>query len=486
MPQTIGLDRDDGIPSIRAKLESARGEPLEVVVPDGLEALRSPLGMRLLGRHLRRSGLRASICTHDDFIKRLARAEGIPVTSLPVSARGTRDEGMAALHQGSDVQFSDRQHPTAQGSPLAAWVGGAALLGSVLLAAGLVFLPAATVTLRSVSQPVDETLAVTASTLAGASDVKQLAIPAKLLQTEVTVRQITTVRAIQKVPEAKSAGRVTFTNLTETSLEIPARSRVSTPAGFAFQTGSPTTLRPGERQTVAVTAVEGGEEGNVGARAISVVRETGLAGRVTVENEAPLRGGTTVERLIAKDEDVAQLRQQAVEAARREGAERIRKNLPNDVSFYDESVRLIVDHDLIERDVGPEAITFAVSVQGVAVALGFVGRDLNQLIGRHLADKGHGFELDGRGIQIRVLGLAESSNDSIVFHVQAGAGFRTKVAPDQVRAAVKGKTPSEAREILMARYSLAGTPEIETWPFWVASVPNGTWRVDVRVLPAAR
>ena len=104
MPQTIALDADDVISSIRAKLESAVADKVEVVVPDGLDALRSPLGMRRFGRLVRRSGIRASISTHDDVVKRLARREGIPVKSLAVTT-GVRDRKSTRLNS-SHIQKS--------------------------------------------------------------------------------------------------------------------------------------------------------------------------------------------------------------------------------------------------------------------------------------------------------------------------------------------------------------------------------------------
>ncbi|MSQ28668.1 MAG: hypothetical protein EXR51_11125 [Dehalococcoidia bacterium] len=480
MPQTIGLDPDDSIPSIRAKLEAAGGEPLELVVPDGLDVLRSPVAMRLLARHLRRSGLTASIRTHDDVVRGLARSEGIALGSRGGSVSGKRTPQRKPSGAGPPSWFALRRMSAPRPAPAVAWLAGTALAVVMFGAAGLLFLPSATITFRPVPQVTDEILTVTASSLAGVADPRKLVIPGRSLQTDIAVTQKVTVRTTQKVPDAKATGRVTFTNLTGTALELPARSRVGTPEGFAFETGAAATLSAGEKRAVSVTAVEGGEEGNLDARAVSVVREPSLAGRVTVENETPLNGGTTVERLVVRDEDVAQQRQNAVDTARREAADRIRKSLPPDVSFYDESVRLVIQHDGIQRDVGSDSIDLTVSVQGVAMVLGFVGRDLNQMIARHLADRGQGLEPDGHGIQLRVLGLADSSNDSIAFHTQVAAGFRPKMAPDEVRAAVKGKTPGEAVAALTARYPLAGAPEIETWPFWVAAVPGASWRIDVR------
>jgi hypothetical protein len=57
------------------------------------------------------------------------------------------------------------------------------------------------------------------------------------------------------------------------------------------------------------------------------------------------------------------------------------------------------------------------------------------------------------------------------------------ISPDEVRAAVAGKTPAEARELL-AEY---GDVEIVVWPDWVATITGVDARLVVTVegLPPA-
>ncbi len=93
------------------------------------------------------------------------------------------------------------------------------------------------------------------------------------------------------------------------------------------------------------------------------------------------------------------------------------------------------------------------------------------------------------GMQVREgsvrveIGAGVVEGETIRYPVVARAEAVRDISPDEVRAAVAGKTPAEARELL-AEY---GDVEIVVWPDWVATITGVDARLDITVegLPPA-
>jgi hypothetical protein len=190
--------------------------------------------------------------------------------------------------------------------------------------------------------------------------------------------------------------------------------------------------------------------------------------------------------VVIRDEDIVELRRRASDQAVTEGVRQIRQNLPSDLSFYDQSARLVISQEVLDRLAKEDSAELRISLQGTVSVVAFRGRELNQLAARHLAAEAKGREADRGGPSIKILGLASADPDAVTFHVDTTAGYRARITNDQVKAVVRGRPAEEVEAILSDRFDLAQPPRIRTWPFWVSSVPNWPWRVDVHIQTAAR
>lgn len=486
-PNLLYLDPDDVLGSIRTKLSNLAPGTIDLVVPYGLGALRNPVGMRLLVRELRRRSINATLRTTDGRIAQQARAAGLATAgidrSLPIASRSDVVRS-AAAYEAHHAEVAARAKEDQ--SRLLAGAGVLAAFGAVAALVAAVVLPAAVVTIVPAATESHQVLTVKASTLVMEPDVQGLVLPARALTTEVRIGLSDTYHTTQQAPCAKAVGRVTFTNLTPNAVEVPPRARVATAQGIAFETNSRVTVPAEGSLDVAVTAVEGGVEGNVPAGSVTVVRENNLQRRVTVTNAAAFQRGTSVDRVVIRDEDVVELRRRASDQALTEGVRQLRQNLPSDLSFYDQSARLVISQEVLDRLANDNSAELRINLQGTVSVVAFRGRELNQLAARHLAAEARGREADGAGPSIRILGLASADPDAVTFHVETAAAYRARITQDQVKAMVRGRPAPEAAVALSDRFDLAQPPRVQTWPFWVSSVPNWPWRVDVRIQPVAR
>ncbi|MBI2886255.1 MAG: baseplate J/gp47 family protein [Chloroflexi bacterium] len=485
MPTTLYLDPDDGIASIRSKLEAAEEDTLSIVVPYGLQALRNPVNVRLLKRHLRSYGLRATLVSRDEETAALARAEGLRVREGNGSMPAILAPEVVRNHKTFTAYLQER---AARASRARVWKAlGLLALGIALfmpLAGAWVFLPSATVTLRFAARPVDEVLLVTASSLATGLDAAGLRVPGQALQTRVEATAKLQIISLRRENEGKARGQVTFVNRSPDPVAVPAGARVATAADEVFLTQRAVSAPPNQASgvQVEVLADKPGVLGNVAARSITRLVDPALARALTVSNERPSEGG--VDLGTVADQDLLQLRDRATALAREEGLRRLEQARPQDVSFFPETVRIRFTDEELDRKVGEETTEVTLKVTGTAQALGFLGRDVNEVLRRNLNQRDQGYELTDGPLGIRVLEAVRYDGDALAFHVGVKSALRPKLSEEQVKELVRGKGMDQAETLLFEQLALASRPQVETAPFWVESVPQFPWRITVRQLPA--
>ncbi len=378
---------------------------------------------------------------------------------------------------------------------------GVALLAGTGAAAGYVLLPTATVTVRLVGEPVGPiAFAGTADPDTVIVDPATATIPATRIALPLAASG-TFPATGTRVEEAAATGAVQWQNCDPSrSYTIPARTIVRTSSGVGFATtdgilvpvailsGAPPNLRVKcQVRSVDVVAVRPGPSGNVDAGTIRLVPGIYDPGLVLVTNPAATSGGIREEFPKVESKDVTaavaaltgQLDEQlAVAAAAPPG-------LAPGATPYPETARRgePVPSEPLADIVGRETETFdlALTADGTVVAadpapLEAIGE------ARITAMVPEGMQVREGSVRVEI-GAGIVEGETIRYPVVARAEAVRDISPDEVRAAIAGKTPAEARELL-AEY---GDVEIVVWPDWVATITGVDARLDITVegLPPA-
>jgi len=386
-------------------------------------------------------------------------------------------------------QRAARRQPRSRRLSMAAI--GAALLAVVVGwgAVGAVVLPAATVTIVPHADPigpVTETFTV--------ADAEHLA---------GSVSETATVTASGSYDiNAPAAGRVTFFNFNFFDVQVPAESLVATgeeegdqafttleaivvPAGSfdPFQGG----ITAGEA-SVDVSAAAPGPAGNVEAGAIDTVLDDSLEGQLRgfpsitealVVNPEPTSGGAT--------EAGEEITQEDVDDAVAALSEALRAAVADDLG--DLADRVHVDalgsaepeisglDDLVGTRNTPSAeINGTLAYDEIVADVADVEAQAIALLSADPSLIPDGWALDPESTAVEVDSAAATEEGLEVEATIRG----TRVAvidTDSILPRIVGLDPQEAAAALAS----TGTATIDLWPFWVGTVPERSWRVEIEV-----
>ena len=365
----VYLDVDDEITSAAARVRSASGGRVAVVLPYGSRVATSRINFRLLARDAQTNGKRLSVVAGDAATRSLAASAGLPVfasvAEYESSLEGGSDDAATpptdgALHSVTvatpaatiparptprapaaipaarvvadtpDRRDSDaatplgRERQTARSgrrgigrTPL---VISAAILALAVVVGGVgafLLLPTATVIITPRSETIGPiALRIVADPTATEPDIENAVVPAERLTIDLAAADSFPATG-QRIEEAKATGIVRFDNKDPTSSNtIASGSIVSTNGGVRFETDQRVTIRAAKlvgltivpsRATVGVTAVDAGPDGNVEPNAILIVPRGELPLFLDVVNPEATTGGTREEfaRVVQADVDAA-------------------------------------------------------------------------------------------------------------------------------------------------------------------------------------
>ncbi len=424
----------------------------------------------------------------------------------PVDTIRTAVPRDASAGEGSRPPGSPRGPSTTAGSSAGGsrgrvrtpWLIGGAILALAVLVAGVgvyLLLPSASIVVTPRQEPVGPvSFTVTADTTATGPDPAALVVAAQ--RTDVPVSVQDTFNATGKrVALTNATGAVRFQNLDPTSTNwIAAGSVVRTGSGVRFLTdatvtvpraqlitiGTQITLTPG-RITVAITAVDGGTDGNVDTGTIVIVPNGENSTFLKVSNPDPTTGGTRQEftRVTQADVDGAlaalnvSLAEKFTEAvadpALAKGGATVfptTANLGPTTPSVDPAT--LVGQEVATFDLGLSATGTVVTadtapIDGIAQAqLQAALKPDHQLVPGSVDVTVHDAIVVGQ---------------TVTFPVEASAKQVAVLDPATLEAMVLGKPIPEAKAIL-APY---GEAEITVSPDWTGSVPSFDSRVEVTI-----
>ncbi len=356
MTEVYLLTSQDTLAGMLAKLQTAPGERILFVVPDDAGQVPSALnavGLRALRRQAVQGQVSLALVTSQPALRELAAREGISTYRDRARAESacwhrlrrdrsvsTRPPGPAETEAPPAAGLFDRQPPsgfrpvaflrafTRRLSPWWASLGLTFFLAVLFL--GLLYalsliIPAATVTLVPVAEPLKATASLRAVQDAGL-DLDAGIVPAQVMSVQVTGDAKTETTGRRAEPSGVARGSVIFINRTSRNVVVPAGTVVSTATGtdVQFTTTADLNLPPNGRASSPVVAVLPGPSGNVRAGTITRV-EGGLALSLAVANSSGFVGGTTAQMGVVTEEDKERLQAQLFEELKKQAQERLQE-----------------------------------------------------------------------------------------------------------------------------------------------------------------
>lgn len=468
--ELIYLDPDDDLATVRAKLESCSADEIYVVVPRGVAILRTPLEFRVLARLAGEIGSEIILVSPDASRRRLAANEGFQTRRSPGKLRlpGGEQVGSAGL---AGIDWL----------PVPSLGTAVALVAALAVLAGinLLVLPVYRVYVTPAAQVVRSDFEVRVDPELTTLDVQRAALPGETVQTRFEVVGSVPASGLKNVPGDRASGEVTLVNNRDTPVVLPPGTIVATESNVRFQTQAEARLRPLDPVGVKVPiqALEPGPAGNVPVNAITRFASGSFPG-VTVTNLLPTSGGNERPVRAVSDEDLDRLREQLDRQAREQALVELQSRVGADRSLPPHGLRVNVESRTFDRGAGDEAdrVTGRMTVSASAVA--FSNQLLNALAERLLAQsagsQGHIPSGQLRVAPPQVVGV---EGLRLRLRVQAEGTLVRSVEPGEIAAALRGKTPDEARAELSRMSSQIGPARLEVWPAWALRA----FRVEVDV-----
>ena len=366
-----------------------------------------------------------------------------------------------------------------------------AFVALVALVLGFLFLPAATIVVTPKVEPIGPlTFAVTADPNATTIDVAAGVVPATVVTFPLEATGDFPATG-KKVSETKASGSVTFSNIDPFAQHtIAAGSLVQTPSGIGFLTqravvlprASLTGLKivPTNVDTT-VRAVQAGTSGNVAAGAITIVPPEQNPAKVKVRNKAATTGGTHTEVAVVAQKDIdkatvsltKQLTDQLTAAVADPAQVPTGSTVFPDTKSMSKPVPAPDPSTLVGQQVA--TFTYGLTATGSVTAVDTAAvEDLARQRLRGSVSAGH--DLVSDSLQVTV-GKGKVVGDTIVFAVKATASQVARLDHDELRDEVRGKSKTEAEQIL----SEYGEVTITLWPGFSDRIPVYDARIDLTV-----
>ena len=361
---------------------------------------------------------------------------------------------------------------------------GSFILGVLaLLSIAAIFLPSAQITLNPDTQIQEIIIPVQASASAvqvGPSGM----LPIQMTSAVVEGRDSLPTTGSVQVPESYATGQVTFTNLTDQAVTLPAGTVVSSPgSGFRFVTdrAGKVPAGPGQTLSLPVTALAPGSAANLPANRIRGIE--GASGvNLTVTNPKPTSGGSDVTSPAATPLDQSQIYNHLVTALRQNALAEIQADLgPDDLLL----APLPSLANTLEESYTPPGSQPS-SQLSLALRLEFQipivsGGDLHTLAASILdANLPDGYLSMPDTLEIEHLtdpGLQEDGTAR--WQLRARRTIQAELAADQTVYMALGNSPPQARQRLMKNLALSKPPDIQLRPSWWPFTPFLPFRISV-------
>lgn len=495
MYQIIQLLPEDDLAAIRAKMEMAELAHVVLIVPRECPALSSPSGLQLLRRAAEDLATPTALVAHNDYVRSHAQEFGFPVFSSMTRAQKSKWR-MQEPRRGGSIR---RDSLSLDGSPeskpfsitpatLREWRGVfiAVIIAAIVLGVGaFFFVPTAQVRLV----PSAVALTTTTDVIIDSSTVSVSAathsIPARRLNREISGTLQLRTTTTKTIPDARSTGNVTFSNLRAEEIIIPPGTVVKTSAGIPirFTTLTTATLPGGvnNRVDAPIQAMDPGPMGNVKELAINSL-DGSLALSVRVINTKPTVSGTMRPVKVVTADDKKKLQDQLLAQLVKQAPGVLQASLKPGESIPLDSILVDIDDTQFDRTVDEPADVLTLKMTANVFGLAVDSEDLESVVKLILQQQMQaGYQFLPNGIQVETLRGGKFQGIQLRQPVRAVGYTTPQIDTSKVAAAVQGKSVEEAKTLLASRLNLAQPADIRVTPIGWFRMPWFAFRIAVFV-----
>lgn len=511
--QTILLTPDDDIVSVCDLLDWADDKRVVFVLPDEETAVLPPvftaISLVRLRRYADRNRIELGLVTGNLQLARQARGLGLPTFATVEEAetsrrgwwRGRRRQERLGLPTYGEPLDDGQPRPSANSdddellaTPAVTkrqWAIRYAtiLLFFVAMALGVVaflyLVPRATITLQPELAPLTAVQQITAVPALDTVDYAQNAIPARLLTLTQSWQTDVETTGVVEVPTAPARGLVVFTNLTEETVTIPARTIIQTEDGLGFQTVADVSVAGVVDSTAEAEAIalEPGPGGNVAAESLTVL-PAGLTDLLAVRNPAPMVGGDVRAEAAVSQEDLTRVRSQALQFLQAVAQSQMEGMLTEREFLARESLRVVeIVSETYSHAVGEQTTQVSVAMEAVLQGTAVDTTTASGLVYEALAGQVRpGFTLAPESIQFGEAEVVSADAAGNVTFLLSGTGAAaTDLNLDEALATIMGQETEIAAAFLYENLPLTAVPTIHIWPLWVDRMPYLPRRIQTEI-----
>jgi hypothetical protein len=491
--QLIPLESHDDLISVRDRMSWAKTPRILLVWPKSERIALRPLDLKVLQRHATSLGAQLGLVTRHRNIRREAQALGIPVFNSTGQAqrnpwpernlrikrvrRKLRQDLLEKRKQVRRGEEAWRSHPVAR-------VGFFALGVLAVLTMVSLFIPRAQIILtpetdvQMVTLPVQADPSVNSVFITGS-------IPSRELLVLVEGVQESPVTGRVPVPVSKAEGLVTFRNLTEEPVSIPAGTVLTSTGlpGVRFLTMGNAELEAGLEATIdlPVEAESAGEAGNVKAEAIQAI-EGNLGLLVTVTNVEPTSGGRNRLTDAATEKDLARLRESLFTELKAQALSEMEALLKSgDQIFTDTLDAEKILEETYVPPLGQPGNNVKLSMRVEFTASYASGADLTELASTVLnASLPEGFVDTGEPLKFEVLDSFQTNRKGVTrWAMRVSRQLEKQLNMGKIIPLVQGRSIAVATAQLKGNLDLKHSPEIQLSPEWWPWLPLIPFNISV-------
>ncbi len=474
--QVIHLGADDDITAVRARLEKAEAPRVLLVVSPRCQALNSLLDFKLLQRYAESLALDIALVTNSSRRRVLARQLGFSVfVSAKLGQRRSKWRRPRAIPRwGKRLSWGERI--------FGAFVFLVALAS--LLAAVLLIVPSAEISLVLASESVEATVQVQADPELEMVDYEAGRIPARVVQAQVEGKAQIPVSGTKDAPDERARGMVFFINNINQPVTVPQGTVIATSTGstIRFTTVEEVTVPEtvGAVAEVEAVAVDPGPSGNVGLNLINMI-EGPLSLQVRVSNPEPMQGGNVKQVGMVTTADQERLKDVLLQQLQQVALPQLGGLLEEGEFLVSESVVMgdIVTEEYdapVEEQADVLTLEMEVMFQGTAVD----EEDANALVWAALeAVASEGFVLAREDLQYQRGEITDVEDGKVSFVMKGSGAVMAEVDEGAIKEAIRRKSLDEAQEYLSQNLHLEEAPVIEITPTWLERIPWFDFRINI-------
>ena len=507
----LQLDTNDDVVTVKDRLSFIRGRRVLLIWPEEGTTLTRRLDLVMVQREADRRAIQLSLVTHDTNV--IAHAKDLNISTfetIRASERGRWKRGRKKVfipryHKPSHEpepeelksvasRVAKRGRTRSQARYMLERLVILAILIGVIGVTAYIVLPSAIIKITLQEEEISTTVNITADTTIQSVDISNKVIPAQIVRATVETTVTVPTTGIQNLDSAPATGIVTFTNETDTPVEIPANTTLSTSAGtpILFRTINSATISTGvgQRTDINVEALQSatGSIGNVEAGMInSIVGPLDTA--VTVINLAPTSGGENRSVNVVTADDMLNLLNSVRVQLQSLAYEEIGTRITDNQLIIIESIQIDEERNdwtTYTHDIDDASDSVSLTMKAVVSAMVVDDRFGQQITLAQLSSQleaGKSIRPDSTTYTRGPI-VSQDSATRVTFTATSTATIVQQFDQIQLQEQLAGMSLADAQRILATQLSITNSkpPEITITPEGYGQMPILPIRIEIQVL----